>query len=180
MKEFRNPEDIHQPLGAYPHQVEVKGNERLLVLSGQVGMRQDGTVPGGEEIDARDEHGLAELERTHPERTEPPTERRQARHEVGRVLRQVHPHQGFARLLIGVLEAAVDIEHHDALAEAVEQGLGERREHGRERSERKRVRHDRKDTGLGILEFQRWTSGPGLSRPRNRYCRKKINRPLPS
>ena len=45
MKEFRNPEDIHQPLGAYSHQVEVKGNERLLVLSGQVGMRQDGTVP---------------------------------------------------------------------------------------------------------------------------------------
>lgn len=45
MKEFRNPQDVHQPLGAYSHQIEVKGNERLLVISGQVGMREDGTVP---------------------------------------------------------------------------------------------------------------------------------------
>lgn len=45
MKEFRNPQDVHTPLGAYSHQIEVKGNERLLVISGQVGMRQDGTVP---------------------------------------------------------------------------------------------------------------------------------------
>jgi enamine deaminase RidA (YjgF/YER057c/UK114 family) len=45
MKEFRNPQDIHEPLGSYSHQIEVKGNERLLVISGQVGMRQDGTLP---------------------------------------------------------------------------------------------------------------------------------------
>ena len=45
MKEFRNPQNVHQPLGVYSHQVEVSGNERLLVLSGQVGMRADGTVP---------------------------------------------------------------------------------------------------------------------------------------
>jgi 2-iminobutanoate/2-iminopropanoate deaminase len=45
MKEFRNPQDVHAPVGAYSHQIEVKGNERLLVISGQVGMRQDGTVP---------------------------------------------------------------------------------------------------------------------------------------
>jgi len=45
MKEFRNPQDVHQPLGVYSHQVEISGNERLLVLSGQVGMRADGTVP---------------------------------------------------------------------------------------------------------------------------------------
>jgi 2-iminobutanoate/2-iminopropanoate deaminase len=45
MKEFRNPQSIHQPLGSYSHQIEVRGNERMLVLSGQVGMRQDGTVP---------------------------------------------------------------------------------------------------------------------------------------
>jgi 2-iminobutanoate/2-iminopropanoate deaminase len=45
MKEFRNPQNIHIPLGSYSHQVEVTGKERLLVLSGQVGMRQDGTVP---------------------------------------------------------------------------------------------------------------------------------------
>ena len=45
MKEFRNPQDIHAPLGAYSHQIEIRGNERLLVISGQVGMREDGTVP---------------------------------------------------------------------------------------------------------------------------------------
>jgi 2-iminobutanoate/2-iminopropanoate deaminase len=45
MKEFRNPLDVHKPLGLYSHQVEVRGSERLLVISGQVGMREDGTVP---------------------------------------------------------------------------------------------------------------------------------------
>ena len=45
MKEFRNPKNVHAPLGLYSHQIEVKGNERLLVISGQVGMREDGTVP---------------------------------------------------------------------------------------------------------------------------------------
>lgn len=45
MKEFRNPQDVHQPLGSYSHQLEISGNERVLVLSGQVGMRKDGTVP---------------------------------------------------------------------------------------------------------------------------------------
>ncbi len=45
MKESRNPQDVHQPVGSYSHQIEIKGNERMLVLSGQVGLRQDGTVP---------------------------------------------------------------------------------------------------------------------------------------
>lgn len=45
MKEFRNPQNVHAPLGGYSHHVEITGNERLLVLSGQVGMREDGTVP---------------------------------------------------------------------------------------------------------------------------------------
>jgi len=45
MKEFRNPQSVHQPLGSYSHQIEISGNERMLVLSGQVGMREDGTVP---------------------------------------------------------------------------------------------------------------------------------------
>ena len=45
MKEFRNPQDVHQPLGSYSHQLEISGNERVLVLSGQVGVREDGTVP---------------------------------------------------------------------------------------------------------------------------------------
>ena len=45
MKEFRNPQNIHKPLGLYSHQIEITGNERMLVLSGQVGMREDGSVP---------------------------------------------------------------------------------------------------------------------------------------
>jgi len=45
MKEFRNPQDVHKPLGSYSHQIEITGNERMLVLSGQVGMREDGTIP---------------------------------------------------------------------------------------------------------------------------------------
>jgi enamine deaminase RidA (YjgF/YER057c/UK114 family) len=54
MKKYRNPQNVHQPLGGYSHQIEVTGNERLLVLSGQVGMREDGTVPDDplEQIDA--------------------------------------------------------------------------------------------------------------------------------
>jgi len=45
MKVFRNPVDVHQPVGLYNHQVEIDRNERVLIISGQVGMRQDGTVP---------------------------------------------------------------------------------------------------------------------------------------
>jgi enamine deaminase RidA (YjgF/YER057c/UK114 family) len=45
MKEFRNPQTVHQPVGSYSHQIEITGNERLLIISGQVGMRADGTVP---------------------------------------------------------------------------------------------------------------------------------------
>lgn len=44
MKKFRNPETIHKPLGGYSHQVEITG-ERMLILSGQVGMRHDGSTP---------------------------------------------------------------------------------------------------------------------------------------
>ena len=44
MKEFRNPQDIHEPLGSYSHQIEVS-NERLLVISGQVGRNEDGSIP---------------------------------------------------------------------------------------------------------------------------------------
>ena len=45
MKEFRNPQNVHKPLGSYSHQIEITGNERMLILSGQVGMREDGSVP---------------------------------------------------------------------------------------------------------------------------------------
>jgi len=45
MKKFQNPPDVHKPLGLYSHQIEIAGNERMLIISGQVGMREDGTVP---------------------------------------------------------------------------------------------------------------------------------------
>jgi 2-iminobutanoate/2-iminopropanoate deaminase len=45
MKEFRNPSNVHPPVAAYTHQIEIRGPERLLILSGQVGQREDGTVP---------------------------------------------------------------------------------------------------------------------------------------
>ena len=64
MKEFRNPQSIHQPVGFYSHQVEINGSERLLVLSGQVGMRPDGTVPEDpyEQMDLAFENILRNLE----------------------------------------------------------------------------------------------------------------------
>jgi 2-iminobutanoate/2-iminopropanoate deaminase len=63
VKAFRNPQDVHEPLGSYSHQIEVKGNERLLVISGQVGMRQDGTIPEDtfEQIDIAFENVLRNL-----------------------------------------------------------------------------------------------------------------------
>jgi enamine deaminase RidA (YjgF/YER057c/UK114 family) len=63
MKEFRNPQDIHEPLGSYSHQIEVKGNERLLVISGQVGMKQDGSMPEDplEQIDIAFENVVSNL-----------------------------------------------------------------------------------------------------------------------
>jgi 2-iminobutanoate/2-iminopropanoate deaminase len=45
MKKFRNPENVHAPLGLYSHQAELSPDERILILAGQVGMKQDGTVP---------------------------------------------------------------------------------------------------------------------------------------
>jgi len=63
VKEFRNPQDVHQPVGLYSHQIEVRGNERLLVISGQVGMREDGTVPDDplEQIDVAFDNILRNL-----------------------------------------------------------------------------------------------------------------------
>jgi 2-iminobutanoate/2-iminopropanoate deaminase len=45
MKQARNPETIHPPLGRYVHQIEVSGESRILFLAGQVGTRPDGTLP---------------------------------------------------------------------------------------------------------------------------------------
>ncbi|MYS24011.1 Enamine deaminase RidA, house cleaning of reactive enamine intermediates, YjgF/YER057c/UK114 family [Streptomyces sp. DvalAA-14] len=40
----RNPVTVHQPVAGYDHQIEVENPARWLVLSGQIGMRLDGTV----------------------------------------------------------------------------------------------------------------------------------------
>ena len=45
MKEYRNPPNVHPPIGGYTHQIEVRGPERLLIISGQVGRKEDSTVP---------------------------------------------------------------------------------------------------------------------------------------
>jgi len=45
MKHARNPDDVHPPMAAYAHQIELSSDERLLVLSGQVGARPDGSLP---------------------------------------------------------------------------------------------------------------------------------------
>ena len=46
MKESRNPSNVHPPIAnSYTPQIEIRGRERLLILSGQVGIKEDGTVP---------------------------------------------------------------------------------------------------------------------------------------
>lgn len=43
-----NPPSIRAPVG-YTHAIEITGNYRRLIISGQVGMSQDGTVSGSAE-----------------------------------------------------------------------------------------------------------------------------------
>ena len=66
MKESRNPRDVHEPVGSYSHQIEIS-NERLLVISGQVGMLQDGTIPEDpfEQIDLAFENIFRNLRAAH-------------------------------------------------------------------------------------------------------------------
>ena|SRR5947209_17139129 len=45
MRQQRNPESIHAPLGPYTHQIELSAPGRILALSGQVGMTPDGAIP---------------------------------------------------------------------------------------------------------------------------------------
>lgn len=45
MKQARNPESIHAPVGRYVHQIEVSGESRMLFMAGQVGKELDGSVP---------------------------------------------------------------------------------------------------------------------------------------
>jgi len=44
MRQARNPASVHPPLAGYSHQIELD-SERLLVLSGQVGIEVDGRIP---------------------------------------------------------------------------------------------------------------------------------------
>lgn len=47
-----NPPTVRQPTG-YTHAIEIQNSERRLIISGQVGMALDGTIPetGGGQID---------------------------------------------------------------------------------------------------------------------------------
>ena len=44
MLEFINPPGVHSPLGLYSHTVVVPGGTELVYLSGQLGVRPDGTA----------------------------------------------------------------------------------------------------------------------------------------
>src|SRR5689334_13438222 len=64
MKQPRNPDTIHAPLGRYVHQIEVTGESRTLYLAGQVGIRPDGSVPEDpvEQLGVAIENVLANLQ----------------------------------------------------------------------------------------------------------------------
>jgi len=42
---FSNPPDVHAPLGLYSHTVSVPAGTELVYLSGQLGVRPDGSTP---------------------------------------------------------------------------------------------------------------------------------------
>jgi len=44
---FLNPRDVHAPAGPYSHTAVVQGGSELVFVSGQVGMRPDGSIPQG-------------------------------------------------------------------------------------------------------------------------------------
>ena len=44
---FLNPRDVHLPVGPYSHTAVVQSGSELVFVSGQVGMRPDGSVPAG-------------------------------------------------------------------------------------------------------------------------------------
>ena len=64
MKQPRNPDTIHAPLGRYVHQIEVSGESRMLFLAGQIGIRPDGSVPDDavEQLGVALENVIANLE----------------------------------------------------------------------------------------------------------------------
>lgn len=64
MKQARNPATVHAPVGRYVHQIEGSGGGRMLFVSGQVGRRLDGVIPGDpvEQFEVALENVLANLE----------------------------------------------------------------------------------------------------------------------
>lgn len=64
VKQARNPASVHAPLAGYSHQIEIAGAERLLVLSGQIGMTLDGRIPddAAEQLDLALTNVLRNLE----------------------------------------------------------------------------------------------------------------------
>ena len=72
MKAYRNPADIHPPVAAYTHQIEITGPERWLALSGQVGRRENGTVPEdpAEQLDVALENIIRNLQAANMEVTD--------------------------------------------------------------------------------------------------------------
>jgi enamine deaminase RidA (YjgF/YER057c/UK114 family) len=42
---FSNPRDVHAPVGPYSHTAVVRAGTELVFVSGQVGMRPDGSTP---------------------------------------------------------------------------------------------------------------------------------------
>lgn len=57
--QFVNPPGVHDPAGRYSHAAVVTGAARWVLISGQVGVRPDGTVP--EDSTAQCEQALANL-----------------------------------------------------------------------------------------------------------------------
>ena len=55
-----SPAGVRPPFGRYHHLVEVRGAGRLLFLSGQLGVRADGTVP--EDPEAQAEQAFANID----------------------------------------------------------------------------------------------------------------------
>ncbi|MFL5333409.1 MAG: RidA family protein, partial [Geminicoccaceae bacterium] len=55
-----SPAGIRPPFGRYHHLVEASGATRLLFLSGQLGIRPDGTVP--EEVTAQTAQAFANID----------------------------------------------------------------------------------------------------------------------
>lgn len=45
MTRFLDPQTVHEPVGAYSHTVSIPAGTEMVFLSGQVGVRPDGSIP---------------------------------------------------------------------------------------------------------------------------------------